>query len=272
MKTSRISSFNDSFEFSYTIVGKPTPEQAKKSVPSVLCEPVLMLGVIEANQKLHNPLSDEQIKQGLNNITEEDVAGIWPAIVKEKELPLERRRQIIDKERRAICFSDPNKVKRADEILLWSHYANKHQGIRIGFEFPDGIKSPFEIFEMQYQENRPEVVFYPSRDEDAQTLSAIEKAATIKSNCWKYEEEHRLLTRASLCEKGQVKNCDASVIEECFLDFKRQWVKSVEFGVFCPDIELQRVVELLKTDYPNVIPRKAGFHKTEYAFDYNAIQ
>src|SRR6266478_1619803 len=55
LKTSRISSFNDSFEFLYVIVGKTTPEEAKRYVNSKLCDPVLLFDLIETNQKSANP-------------------------------------------------------------------------------------------------------------------------------------------------------------------------------------------------------------------------
>ena len=253
-------------------VGRMTPEEARKSAPSVLCDPVLILGVIEANQKLPNPLSDGQIKAGLNNVKGADVAKIWPDIVNGTEISLEKRRQIIDREHRAICFSDPSKVKKPGELLLWSHYADKNKGIRIGFEFPDGLGEPFEIIEIIYQKNRPVVVFFPSPEADKHTIKAIEEAAKVKSIAWEYEGEFRLRTRIDLCEKRELTKCHAPAVEEHFLGFKREWVKSVDFGVFCPDIEIQRVVDLLKTDYPNVIPRKAEMHKTEYAFEYKQVR
>jgi hypothetical protein len=252
-----------------------TPEEAKEPSPSVLCDPVFILGVIEANRKLPNPLSDGQIKAGLNIVKGADVAKIWPDIVNRTEIPLERGRQIRDKEARVICFSDPEwveRLKKQGEILLWSHYANKNAGIRIGFEFPDGIKGLFEITPITYQENRPEVVFSPSLEADEQTLEAIKKASSVKSKAWEYEGEFRLFTRIDLCERREVKKCHAPAVEEHFLRFKREWVKSVDFGVFCPDTEILRVVDLLKTDYPNVIPRKAEMHKTEYAFEYKRVR
>jgi hypothetical protein len=272
LKTSRISSFNDSFEWFYATVGKVTPEEAEKSLPSLLRDPIFRRGMVETNQKLGNPLSDEQIAEGLKKLKGEAVAGIWPDIVERTELSLERRRQIIDQEARAICFSDPNRVKKQGEILLWSHYASQNKGIRIGFDLPDGIKGLFEITVITYQENRPEVIFSPSPEAEEQTLQAIQKASTVKSNAWEYEGEFRLFTRIDLCEKREVKKYPAPAVEEHFLGFKREWVKSVDFGVFCPDTEIQRVVDLLKTDYPNVIPRKAEMHKTEYAFEYKQVR
>ena len=275
LKTSRISSFNDSFEWLYAPVGRIAPEEAERCLPSLRRNPILRQAMVETNQKQGSPLSDRQIEEGLNNLTGEFVASIWPDIVKRTELSLERGRQIKDKEARVICFSDPEwveRLKKQGEILLWSHYANKNAGIRIGFEFPDGITGLFEITPITYQENRPEVVFSPSLEADEQTLEAIKKASTVKSKAWEYEGEFRLFTRIDLCERREVKKCHAPAVEEHFLRFKREWVKSVDFGVFCPDAEIQRVDALLKTHYPNVIPRKAEMHKTDYAFEYKQVR
>jgi Protein of unknown function (DUF2971) len=273
LRTSRISSFNDSFEWFYATVGRITPEEAKKCLDYLLRNPISSRGLVETNQKLGNPLSYEQIEGGLNSLKGEDLVGIWPDIVNWTVLSLERRRQIMDQEARAICFSNPSRVKRQGEVLLWSHYANKSTGIRIGFEFPDGIKEPFEIVKIIYQENRPEVVFSPCPEADEQTIKAIEEASKVKSIVWEYEGEFRLHTRIDLCEKREVKKCpNAPAVEEHFVGFKREWVKSVDFGVFCPGTEIQRVVDLLKTDYPNVIRRKAEMHKTEYAFEYKQVR
>ena len=56
------------------------------------------------------------------------------------------------------------------------------------------------------------------------------------------------------------------------MDFKREWIKSVEVGLRCPEAEIQRIIGLLKTDYPKVIFKRARFHKTEYALEYEQIK
>jgi len=56
------------------------------------------------------------------------------------------------------------------------------------------------------------------------------------------------------------------------LDFKKEWVKSVDFGVRCPKQEIDRILGLIKTDYSkNVACRKAHYHKTEYTIEYKQI-
>jgi DUF2971 family protein len=273
LKAARISSFNDSFEFLYFTVGKKlTPDEALKSLPSLLSNAVFRQGLIDAIQREQTPLNLEEAENILKanpELASQLVAKIWPQIVQTTELPITKRRQIIDERMRAICFSDQRNVKTSDEILLWSHYGKKHEGVRIGFEFPTGFMVPFQIAKIKYEDRRVEVVF--SIGDDSTTFKSILRSATVKCKVWEYEQEYRLLAETNLCFPETIKSCDSRTTVEYFLDFKREWVKAVDFGVFCPESEIQRVVALLKADYPHVIAKKAQFHKTDYAFEYEQI-
>ena len=264
LKTSRIGSFNDPFEFLYVShFERMTPELARRYIRSQRNNPAFLLYLGLEKQQSPNPLSDAEIEKHLDKNEPSMTARLvakWPDIAKESELTIERRRQIIDRELRAVCFSDPSRVKPLDEILLWSHYAKKHKGIRIGFEFPEGIKGPFEIMEMKYRKDR--VVVNLAFWADIETVQkGLEESAKIKSEAWGYEHEFRLFTKIA----------DSPPNEEHFLDISREWIKSVDFGVLCPEAEIQRVVELLKKDYPKVIYQKAEFHKTEFALEYKRV-
>ena len=273
LKTSRISSFNDPFEFLFVSVGRVTPDEARKYIRSYRDNPAFLLTVYWFNQLRPSPMTDKEIDSLFDENEPALVADLvkkWPEIVKATEVPLVRRRQIIDEELRAICFSAPSSVKKLDEILLWSHYAKKHEGFRIGFELPDGMKAPFEIVEIKYQENRVHAVFSPGADRAA--LEALEESAKVKSKAWEYEHEFRLFTKTCHCEPREVKNGGSTSDVEHFLEFKREWVRSVDFGALCPDAEVQHVLDLLKTDYPkNLIRRKAEFHKEEFALEYKGL-
>jgi len=270
LKTSRISSFNDSFEYLYFAVGKKmTPAEVEKDLPTLLNHPTFREGLIDSNKKLGSPFNIEDVEQLLRDnpaFTSEHAAKVWQEIVEEEQLPIARRRQIIDADVRAICFADPSRVKKTDEILLWSHYGKKHEGIRIGFEFPGPFDMPFQLSAIEYQEKRVQVVF--SIGNDSETFKSLLRSAIVKCKVWEYEKEYRLFAKKNLCVPEEIKNCDSTTTVEHFLDFKREWVKSIDFGVFCPDLEIQRGLALLKSDYPNVIARKAEFHRTEYALEY----
>ncbi len=72
-------------------------------------------------------------------------------------------------------------------ILMWSHYAQNHTGICIGF---DTGELPFSgAQQVIYSEERPKAEF----DSDSETL--IERVLLTKSQHWKYEREWRILKR-----------------------------------------------------------------------------
>jgi hypothetical protein len=257
---SRISAFNDPFEFMYVNTGKITPAQAEQFCLGLLNTPSKFLEV----KALHPNLTDEAIRQLIQQQLPSMIQKIVENFKTISELPLKRRQQIIDEELRAICFSDPSRIKPLDEILLWSHYANKHEGVRIGFEFPDGIKEPFEITPITYQQNRVEVDLSFGVEYE-QTHAALEKSATVKSLSWEYEREYRLFVKVGRCEDRRT---PGSAVEQLFLGFKREWVKSVDFGVSCSGATIRPIVDVLKSDYPGIIPKKAMFHETDYALTY----
>ena len=79
-----------------------------------------------------------------------------------------------------LCFSKTWKGAQ----LLWSHYAHKHKGVALGFEI-----SGNDIIEVQYtnQYKRPK---FNNAEEYRNSFCDL---LHTKHDCWKYEEEYRLL-------------------------------------------------------------------------------
>lgn len=72
-----------------------------------------------------------------------------------------------------------------NNVLLWSHYANHHKGICIGFRADSDV---FQLArEVRYQNERP-VICRP--DDDLDTI--INKTFFTKATCWDYEKEWRI--------------------------------------------------------------------------------
>jgi hypothetical protein len=263
LKTSRLTDFNDPFEFLFITKGKVTAKIAREYIS------------FRSNSPDFLQLAAQQI-QGLlmakdpTKVLKKNIPRLTANLVKNSEniiqLPLRLREQMADKNSRIICFSD-SKINPLDEILLWSHYAKMHGGVRIGFEFPDGIKYPFKVFKVDYREKRFEI----DVSEGLSNLTigqALVESAKVKSLAWRYENEYRLLTHPDCCEQRTMPDSR----QECFLVFDRGWVKSIDFGVRCSQAEIERILNLLKSDYPKEIRcRKAVFHKTEYALEYDKV-
>lgn len=82
-------------------------------------------------------------------------------------------------------------TSKAENLLMWAHYASNHTGICIGF---DSAVAPFESARaVRYQEERPCVrAIDLSRDDE----NLIEKVLFTKSPHWVYEFEWRCIKRA----------------------------------------------------------------------------
>jgi len=84
-----------------------------------------------------------------------------------------------------VCFS-----KRWDSILMWSHYANLHEGICIGID-TDRLHPGPKIHPVIYVEERPLVHLFADR-ENANRITAL-----TKNKEWEYEEEWRWVLEAN---------------------------------------------------------------------------
>src|ERR1700689_1152254 len=81
--------------------------------------------------------------------------------------------------------------------LLWSHYADKHQGICLGFDVPDQrglVQIPIYVDGPEWQD--PKVLFeglHTNQFEAAQ--EPIMRKLLVKFKGWQYEDEVRLLAQ-----------------------------------------------------------------------------
>jgi hypothetical protein len=124
-----------------------------------------------------------------------------------KFTPAERVR--IDQEIEA--FMDDNKnsgvvclSEVSDSILMWSHYAQYHQGICIEFlRTPDSpLGDPEICAPVQYSSTYPVIDFGKMlMNRDGQTLRLMMRS---KADCWAYEKEWRVITSKGNMQCGLV--------------------------------------------------------------------
>jgi hypothetical protein len=78
-----------------------------------------------------------------------------------------------------------------DNEVMWSHYAETHQGLVLGFNADD----PFflNVFEIKYQNERPKLDLAQLSSEHLKTKDRIQKFFGIKNQAWAYEQEYRLV-------------------------------------------------------------------------------
>jgi hypothetical protein len=85
-----------------------------------------------------------------------------------------------------ICFSETWKSN-----LMWAHYADKHRGLCLGFDIPEGPA----LTKIKYVKSR---IAIPENFKETLHLIAKDLFSTIlevKSSQWAYEKEHRLRIR-----------------------------------------------------------------------------
>jgi DUF2971 family protein len=89
-----------------------------------------------------------------------------------------------------LCFS-----KNWCNPLLWSHYADKHKGICLGFDIPEGAgETP--IYVDRRERLNPEILFEAIRTGRSQMAEQqIPRKLLLKFEDWRYEDEVRLFAR-----------------------------------------------------------------------------
>lgn len=148
------------------------------------------------------------------------------------------------------CFS-----LRSDNILMWSHYAQNHQGFVIEFDIDindqnanvNNTEKTLIGYEVEYQPDMPKI---KSGNEDFESLRDI---FLTKSKDWEYEREYRVIT---------------THIGAGIYPFNRDLISRIIVGVKISDTdyeELKMLVSTLATQIGKKIPIiKAKMVKGKY--------
>ena len=97
------------------------------------------------------------------------------------------------------CFS-----KSPFKTLMWSHYAEKHSGVCIGFSFKNSAGDGLIQMEVNYADKIVPMSFYKNQTE------SIYNWLFTKSKIWEYEEEVRrlLIKKVGLIEFNKNELCE----------------------------------------------------------------
>jgi hypothetical protein len=89
------------------------------------------------------------------------------------------------------CFSEIN-----DSIVMWSHYADKHRGFCIEYDFkslPLINKTSVLLYPVVYQSELFDITDYIKSEKNSLSILLGIRAAITKSKEWEYEREWRLI-------------------------------------------------------------------------------
>jgi len=90
------------------------------------------------------------------------------------------------------CFTE---VKPDDDnaSLMWAHYADNHSGFCLEYDKEMLFEKDIRLLPVNYVDNNDEKIIAPKHYIFAQTEWKYERAATMKSACWQYEKEWRIV-------------------------------------------------------------------------------
>lgn len=134
------------------------------------------------------------------------------------------------------CFSANPK-----SLLMWSHYADSHKGLCLGFDTIKLQETFSKIFWVKYKIKLPELELLKV------PLDTIFDILANKSNQWQYEKEIRIL--------GETKGNSA---------FMKEAVKEVIFGLRTTDEQRKTIVKLLGDCKYKANCKKAIFSEENY--------
>lgn len=177
---------------------------------------------------------------------------------------------------RIISFSS-TEVDSQTDILLWSHYANKHNGIRITFDidkFPIPFRNETLLVPVIYQAKRVALKAYLAGLSKCLTKSESNsrlKILFVKSLAWAYEHEYRCLI--NLGSKHpihfSIKNGNDS---KEYIKCPPKAIVSVDIGCNVNETIINEIKALRnKNGFQHVSFNKCTMHTTEFKVDYTPL-
>ncbi|MHB1660127.1 MAG: DUF2971 domain-containing protein [Acidithiobacillus sp.] len=174
----------------------------------------------------------------------------------------------VDKKMRVLCLSESK-----DHILMWSHYANSHHGLCLGFSMKEWNKCKpgicgydgadgYTLRPVQYRDERPllsEKEIGTSGREPVST-NILTKIAFTKHSDWKYEKEWRLV-------------CSTRNDVEYYIQFPKVVLSEVIFGMKASkenQISVQNSIGACKMN--NVLFYQAKENKNRFCVDVILIR
>lgn len=257
LKTSKMSEFNDPFECMFQVKGTTSIDEIRDFVISRKDSPTFWIMVHERFPHIAHSRSSSRAFEKLVPILTADIKRRHDQIC----ALLSSNRFEWDKDFRVICFS-ASEIHKQDEILLWSHYAFHHKGVRLGFEFHKLRTQSYWVRQVEYEDQRVALNAFTDTD-PAKIRTFLEKCICLKSTAWRYEAEYRLITAPEACEEqihgGQKMD---------MFRFAPDSLRFIDFGAKISPNDKVRITEVAKAKYPNAIIRQATFHPSEFALEY----
>lgn len=217
-------SFNDPFDCTVPALNTASPEEATKCVES-------LLGAGNFSSE-HQALARQEAAKG--------------KIINAERIEMSWRKSL--GEMGVTCFTE-----RPDNILMWAHYASKHEGVCLGFA---EIGERIDVQSVLYSKTLPTlklVDLLPPKDLEATKIRLLSKSCH-----WSYEREWRFI----IADKRFSSDSDP----RRKVPFSPRELRRVIFGCGIAPERRQEMMLLLK-DWPTPLYLyQAEPHKSRFAF------
>ncbi len=240
--------FNDPFEFLPGGYSDDTFENTKKACVEIISQRPNILSMI--NKYLGTSYSFNQLKNHIEHDDNPELNKIIDLIFSQlKGKDWEEFRNEASKEVVFCSFS-----KKKDDILMWSHYADEHKGMVIGFD-----ASYFNcLWEIQYQDQRV-LIPLTSMLNPINRKKTAEMIIRTKYTTWKYEKEWRQIIPTSMV------NSNGDILTR---RFEPDAVKSIILGYKVDNVQEAQIISL-QAKYPNCETiQHAKLSKQNFALEF----
>jgi hypothetical protein len=127
---------------------------------------------------------------------------------------------------------------KPDNLLMWSHYAKKHQGICLEFNTDNPIFG--SAWKVEYHSEYP---YYSWKPE-----FYVVRLALTKAKCWEYEEEYRILPKTVHADKTLQQEKLMLVDDSNKLIFPAEALKSIIIGCKANHEEIKNLIQTLRPE------------------------
>ncbi|MBJ6111785.1 DUF2971 domain-containing protein [Hymenobacter sp. BT523] len=150
--------------------------------------------------------------------------------------------------------------RRKDNILMWSHYAQNHEGFAIGF---DTVRLKNLCFELggylagyvAYRDNYP-ILEFPEKDSKLTKKDVLTTLLNVKSRIWAYEKEVRITLFDAPDKSGFAADLISELVMGCNMT---------------PSCE-EKLLKIADTQYPDARVYKASMSRDAFSLEFNQVR
>ena len=148
------------------------------------------------------------------------------------------------------------------DILMWSHYSDKHKGFCVGFdrvrlyEAIDDWRATdvaCVILPVDYQQDFPNIVF----DDRPNEIEFLNESLTTKAQQWEYEKEHRIILNG---------RTNVPVI------LPNGVIREVIIGAQASETTRTEIIEVVKSSDSGIKLYQARLAKDKFALEFDEIE